>query len=182
VCRTCLLVKLLLASIVFASGACVAQQPATVIHDGGQTVPIAPFLAPLFADQKNLAASRNQAQQRGAPNPPASPITGMFPLKTSKLSPGRAAPSKVKMLIAMPIFVIGDDEQSRQWMSRNEKLLFDSNATGIVVQAATEAQFWALRKQYPSLRMVPANGDELFRAFGLSRYPFLIKTGGEVVQ
>jgi integrating conjugative element protein (TIGR03765 family) len=155
-----------------------AQAPAVVIHDSGQTLPIAPYLAPLYAEQV-------PARRRSPANPPlqdATPMSAMFPLKTTKLSPGKVSPTNVKMLMPMPIFVVGDDPVSRAWMTRNSKVLFDLQATGIVVQAATEAQFWAFRNAYPALRMVPSQGDDLNRTFGLKAYPFLIKTDGEVVQ
>lgn len=155
-----------------------AQTAAIVIHDSGQTLPIAPYLAPLYAEQV-------PARRRSSANPPlqvATPMSAMFPLKTTKLSPGKISPTNVKMLMPMPIFVVGDDPQSRAWMTRNSKVLFELQATGIVVQAATEDNFWALRNAYPALRMVPSHGDDLYRTFGLNAYPFLIKTDGEVVQ
>ncbi len=155
-----------------------AQAPAVEIHDSGQTLPIAPYLAPLYAEQV-------PARRRSPANPPlqnATPISAMFPLKTTLLAPGKIAPTNVKMLMPMPIFVVGDDPVSRAWMNRNAKVLFDLQATGIVVQATTEAQFWAFRNAYPALRMVPSHGDDLNRTFGLKAYPFLIKSDGEVVQ
>jgi integrating conjugative element protein (TIGR03765 family) len=155
-----------------------AQAPAVVIHDSGQTLPIAPYLAPLYAEQV-------PARRRSPANPPlqnATPMSAMFPLKTTLLAPGKISPTNVKMLMPMPIFVVGDDPMSRAWIKRNSQVLFDLQATGIVIKAATEADFWALRNAYPALRMVPSHGDDLNRTFGLRAYPFLIKSDGEVVQ
>ncbi|AKX44902.1 hypothetical protein AKN87_07185 [Thiopseudomonas alkaliphila] len=97
-----------------------------------------------------------------------------FPV-VSKLTPGAV---KAKTLSAsglvQPIFMIGYDKHSAQWLSERYHILKELNALGLVVNVPTAEAMAELQKIAPDLMLQPIPGDDLAKHIGVKHYPVLI--------
>ena len=152
-----------------------ASRPPTVIHDAGG-VPLAPYFEP-FADE-------------GAPEPvsqpPAQPLPPqLFPVVSARGGPGRLLqnpmPSKLPGGPGQPIFIVGDDAASVDWLQRNADALHRMGAQGIVASVRTPEDFLRLRGLV-DLRMTPMSSDALLEAAGIHVWPVLIGADGTISQ
>lgn len=103
----------------------------------------------------------------------------MLPVTSEQLSPGRVTPRALDLPGGFtPIFLIGDDELSRQWLAQRGDILREMNAVGLVVQVEDVAAMQALRAEAPGLELHPVSGDGLADRLGLQHYPALISQRG----
>ena len=73
-----------------------------------------------------------------------------------------------------PICVIGTDDLSVAWVTRNLQTLVEMNAQCLLVAAESEAQARALLELAPGLSIHPAHGDAIADYFKIAHYPVLI--------
>ncbi|MBZ9559054.1 integrating conjugative element protein [Halomonas coralii] len=103
----------------------------------------------------------------------------MLPIESRRLSPGRVPARSIELPDGFtPIFLIGDDDLSRQWLAQRGDVLRDMNAVGLVVQVRNEQSLQALRAEASGLELRPASGDDLAGRLGLRHYPVLISRHG----
>ncbi len=132
-----------------------ASAALVVVGDlGGE--PTAPYFDAINADKDAVA---------GASTVPAAP--------PESLSISDMLPSGMP-----PVFVVGDDSLSRQWLSQHAAALGQMHATGMVVSVKDTAALSALRALAPSTEMVPVSGGDLARRLHLVHYPVLITEKG----
>jgi integrating conjugative element protein (TIGR03765 family) len=84
-----------------------------------------------------------------------------------------------------PVFVLGADEVSAQWLRHNLRALHAMRAMGLVVQADNARVMGALQGLGDGLPLAPARSPWLQRrliAVGVNVYPVLIQADGSVVQ
>ena len=107
-----------------------------ILHDTGQAVSIEPYLAPIkpkFRPAGDL------------PPPPALTVGGYgLPVTTPSMKPGKVQPRSVaalqgKMAGARPLFLIGADQWSLQWLQQNQARLAELHAVGMVVDVDAES-------------------------------------------
>ncbi|REF26437.1 integrating conjugative element protein (TIGR03765 family) [Xenorhabdus cabanillasii] len=98
----------------------------------------------------------------------------MLPVSTPELSPGKVASRSLQLPGIGALFLIGDDPDSRQWLSQYAATLMKLNAVGLVVNVREMAGLQALRALAPGLLLSPASGTELARRLQLQHYPVLI--------
>ena len=159
------------------AGAALAASAPVIIHDSGQTRPLAPYysaLAPEEADRPDHPAD---------PEPGRRAPGAYLPLRTQLMSPGRVARKtraemSVMGLPAVPVFVIGADKTSLRWLSANRDQLVALGAVGLLVQAETVADLQAVARAGTGLRITPVPGDEIARQLDLTHYPVLISGEG----
>lgn len=162
--------------IMWPAIACAAQlsNPALeVAADSGNTVPMGQYLAHLV---------------QGAKSDPRQ-ITGVsFPL-VSKLQSAVMQNEGVQVFdgrwMSNPIFVLGTEKASVQWLMLNQQRLFDMGAMGYVVQSPGPEHFKALQSLGNGLVFAPASGDWLEQrllAAGVRVYPVLIQANGRAIQ
>lgn len=150
-----------------------ASAALVVIGDlGGE--PTAPYFDAINADKDAVA---------GAPSVSAAPreslsISDMLPVTTPEMSPGPVSPQPLQLGGMPPVFVVGDDPLSKQWLSQHAARLGQMNATGMVVSVKDPAALTALRALSPSTEMVPVSGGDLARRLHLTHYPVLITDNG----
>lgn len=166
--------------VVFSAAAVVGtacMAGVTAIHEGGPTIPIgqhlAAFLAPASAPSHGAAPA-----QVGA-------LPATFPIATEAMRPGRLqAPMRVRSAgwLAAPMFILGDDPQSRQWLAANRNRLHRLGASGLVVQVASIDTFRSLRAIAPELPMAPSSIEKVARQAGLSVYPLFVGADGRASQ
>lgn len=102
----------------------------------------------------------------------------MLPVRSPALTPGIVTPRSIQAPGLPPLFLIGDDERSRAWLSKQQSKLRQLSARGLVVQVENAAALQALRSLAPGLELVPVAGDDMAQRLNLSHYPVLITATG----
>ncbi|VTR37421.1 integrating conjugative element protein, PFL_4695 family [Serratia fonticola] len=74
-----------------------------------------------------------------------------LPVTTPELTPGKVESKALSLSGMRPIFLIGDDELSRRWLSLRRDILGQLNAVGLVVNVASEAALNELKKHAEGL-------------------------------
>jgi len=149
----------------------------TVIHEGGPTVPIGQYFAALSA-QPSVASN-------GAVPAQASTLPMAFPITTPSMRPGSLhAPVRLRTAgwLVAPMFIVGDDALSRQWLAANHDKLRRLGASGLVVNVASIDAFRSLRTAAPDVAMAPGSVEALARQASLSVYPLYVAADGQVSQ
>lgn len=106
-----------------------------------------------------------------------------FPLRSS-MHPGVLTTPKRfenKLLNRNPFFVVGNDEQSRDWIDVNKSYLAKINAKGFVTNISSESEYRSLEAFAKPLTLSAIPLDELVQSLGLRVYPVLI-TNEEIAQ
>lgn len=98
----------------------------------------------------------------------------MLPVKTPELMPGKVASRPLQLPGIGTLFLVGDDLDSRQWLSQNAVRLKQLHAVGLVVNVSEIAGLQSLRALVPDILLSPASGSELARRLQLQHYPVLI--------
>src|SRR5690554_5019758 len=97
-----------------------------------------------------------------------------FPV-TSKLTPGVVQPQTISAhALVQPIFLIGYDKLSAQWLSERHNILKELNAIGLVVNVPSAQAMAELQAIAPNLILQPIPGDDLAKNIGVKHYPVLI--------
>lgn len=106
-----------------------------------------------------------------------------FPLRSSMRAGVLATPKRFenKLLNRNPFFVVGNDEQSRDWIDANKSYLTKINAKGFVTNIASESEYRSLEAFAKPLTLSAIPLDELVQSLGLRVYPVLI-TSEEIAQ
>ncbi|TWH75935.1 integrating conjugative element protein (TIGR03765 family) [Azomonas agilis] len=101
-------------------------------------------------------------------------IADVFPVISMRLSPGFIEDRAIDMPGLNPVFLIGNDSLSRNWLRANKSLLQRLKATGLVVNAASPDSVNELSVLVDGLLLLPVTGDDLARLLDLEHYPVLI--------
>ncbi|MCG5526637.1 integrating conjugative element protein, partial [Ectothiorhodospira haloalkaliphila] len=156
-----------------------------VIFDSGQTVPLAPYRAPLEAEEADSGP--------GLATPPVSPgqspggvvdLASRLPLTTPALRPGRVtedARGDVRerlQYLPRPFCVLGTDRFSLQWLVTHRAVLRREQVACLVVEVPDEAAYQRLQEAAEGVPLTPVPGEDLAAQFGLSVYPLLITREG----
>lgn len=101
-------------------------------------------------------------------------MEAMFPVTSVLLTPGYVASSAIQAPNLPPIFMIGHDDYSIQWLMKQQDRLRDIGALGLVVNVQTLQEFNALQSLVPDLPLSPVSGDDIAQRLNLQHYPVLI--------
>uniref|UniRef100_UPI000C03A83F integrating conjugative element protein n=1 Tax=Xenorhabdus budapestensis TaxID=290110 RepID=UPI000C03A83F len=108
-----------------------------------------------------------QPNYRSAQPHPFSPeVAGeaaMLPVNTPELTPGKVVNRSLQLPGIGALFLIGDDADSRRWLSQNTTRLKILHAVGLVVNVSEMAGLQSLRALAPDVLLSPASGSELAR-------------------
>jgi integrating conjugative element protein (TIGR03765 family) len=103
----------------------------------------------------------------------------MLPVRSELLAAGPVEHHATKLSgLTQPMFLVGDDERSRQWLQQRLPELRRLKAVGLVVQVQSIDRLHALRRLAPGVMLSPVSGDDLARRLGLRRYPVLLTPTG----
>lgn len=128
--------------------------------------------APLFS------AIEPEPEHRLSP-PAAIPLEeAVFPVISSRLSPGAFTPRALSLPGMTPLFLMGDDPLSLRWLSEKQAMLISLDATGLVVNVASAERLQRLRENAGALTLLPVSGDDLAERLQLKHYPVLITGSG----
>jgi len=149
-----------------------AASPLTVLHDSGDTQPLAPLLE---------ASGFNQDAEASGLPPIAPPMDVVrqqtVTVRSPSLSPGtqtRIAVGKAGTFLPRPIFLVGADEASLSWLANHRIQLATLGAVGLVVEANGEADMLKVLRVAGDLPLAAGSGEMLAEQFGLRHYPVLI--------
>ena len=99
---------------------------------------------------------------------------GAFPVTSKHLTPGEVQGRVINAPGLQPLFVIGDDDVSRTWLSQRREQLQQLHALGLVVNVASAERFAEVQRWAAGLQVVPAPSDDLAHRLGITHYPLLI--------
>lgn len=149
--------------------------PLEVVADTGASIPADPYFAHLINGE-----SSNPELVQGI----------RFPVR-SLLKNGVLAKDQLQVFapswMATPIFVVGCDAASANWVQLNKARLSDLGAVGVVVDAPDLASFKAMQAQAQAVHLMlsiaqgPWLQERLQRA-NVDVYPVLIHTNGHAIQ
>ncbi|CAM3970319.1 integrating conjugative element protein [Xenorhabdus thuongxuanensis] len=143
------------------------QAELNVIADlGGQDA--SPFYESIYAQPDDISA------QPPSSLPEMVGEAAMLPVKTPELTPGQVISRSLQLPGIGALFLIGDDPDSRQWLSQNATRFKQLHAVGLVVNVSEIAGLQSLRALAPDVLLSPASGSELARRLQLQHYPVLI--------
>ena len=129
----------------------------------------------------------NNGQAKPLPNQPQtlryhSPVPADFkapleplPVKTEAMTPGPVQARHIdRSSLNRPVFIVGFDPMSLQWLKRHHLQLKQIKATGIAVNVESNAQLNTLRQAVAGLEINPVAGDTIAQQLQLRHYPVLI--------
>ncbi len=171
--------RLAMAAAVFFLGMSTVTAEPEVLLDTGQTISIDPYL--------ELITPRKATPEPAPSMPPLSLPSYGLPIETPSMTPGkvdrRALPTlQGKMAGVSPLFLVGADRWSVQWLQQNREHLLRLSAVGIIVAAKKEQELAILRQAAQGLRLYAMSAEAIASEHGIRHYPALIAPPGIVVQ
>lgn len=154
-----------LAALAFAQ-----QGKLIVVEDKGGT-----STEPYFREL-GLLADEAANRPLTADNKPIKSVkdTDMLPVRSELLTPGKVESVNIQAFGMTPIFLIGDDPLSKQWLANNKAKLVQLRANGMVVNVKSANGLANLKAIVPELQLAPIAGDDIAKRLGLKHYPVLI--------
>jgi integrating conjugative element protein (TIGR03765 family) len=146
-----------------------------VIFDNGKTQPLTAYLPAVKLPVQNAFQASTTATIFNADR--LQVLAHSLPVTTPDLTPGKVLPKAVSIpYLERPVFIIGADVFSLQWLQRHRERLNTLHAVGWVVNVENAKQLAQLKQQAAPLELVALSGSELAQQFGLSHYPVLISS------
>ena len=165
-------IGLLSTTTVFAQ---TASAPLIVVEDRGGASAL-PYYQPLNPQPDDTARPAPLPRPRVGNSAEAE--AAMLPVRSANLSPGDVPRRVIRAPGLTPLFLVGDDDRSRDWLQQRGKDLQALRAVGLVVNVATPEALAALRRLAPGLVLLPVSGDDLAQRLGIKHYPVLITATG----
>jgi integrating conjugative element protein (TIGR03765 family) len=155
---------LLLACLSFFLPGLALSEP-EIIYDSGNTKPTG-----IHLKEHRIQLSETPK----APGPGNIPIV-KYPVTTTKLSVGQVEPKAVKLPLGFhPVFIVGNDELSRQWLQIKHDRLLELRAVGILIEVKSQEDLEELQKRFPKLVFMPMSVDGIAENLPVKHYPVLI--------
>lgn len=99
----------------------------------------------------------------------------IFPIETPLMSPGKTEARQIDLpQLPQPLFIIGSDELSKNWLKEHAAQLKKIKAIGFLIQAQNETDFEAVKNIADGLAIIPLSGDQLATQWNINHYPVLI--------
>lgn len=110
-------------------------------------------------------------------------VQGHFPVRSKMLKVGRLTPDQAKDLkfemVSQPIFMIGYDRVSMDWLKANRGHLSKNKAIGLVVNVETVSQMDELQAiAGRDIVLQPTPGDSIAEHLKIRNYPFYMDNKG----
>lgn len=168
----CISGALLSALLVASPGVALAEPQ--VIYDSGLTWPLAPFMAIFDEDFAGQSAEPPPKLPSGVT------LEALLPIRTPEMRPGTVRPRTLQgpPTATRPLFLIGVDAGSLEWLETHRETLIELGAVGMLIEAESVAEVQQVAARTEGLEVLPASGSELARALGLRHYPVLISARG----
>lgn len=102
----------------------------------------------------------------------------ILPIVSHRMTPGKVQSVQMNLPGMLPIFLVGTDNLSRNWLRENYLYLRKIGAMGLVVSVKTTQELDELRQLVPELTLMPTPGDDLASRLNLAHYPALLTAEG----
>ncbi|MGH8471354.1 MAG: PFL_4695 family integrating conjugative element protein [Gammaproteobacteria bacterium] len=145
-----------------------------VIRDAGGE-PIGPYLARLAL--RDVRAIRPV----GAPIARSDRTYSLkphLPIRSPSLTPEPFKARQLSTRFLQPLFLVGADKESLQWLEANAERLKHVRAIGILVQAETQTEVTQAIAAAHGLPLIPASGEAFAETLGIRHHPVLITREG----
>lgn len=144
-----------------------SEEALTVIYDSGDTLPLEPYLPKRVSKEKTAT----QMAKRQLPF--------NLPITTPSMQSGEVTTSpKALRYLQRPLFLVGTDQLSRDWLAEKRQQLIRLGAVGLLVEAKNVQEIEAVLTLAEGLRVVPASAEGFATELGLSHYPILLSKEG----
>ncbi len=179
------LITLLIVPLLTASGLSIALVNTAKIHPYVKTmVVINGNASPTYSMSKytqgfmpnigRLLQSINQSNINDVVKKPAKVKFDYLPIKTPNMMPGAVQARKINFpQLLYPIFLVGSDENSLQWLEKYAPRLKKLHAVGLLVQANTKNNIKSINQVANGVPIIPASGFQIGKQFGVKHYPVL---------
>lgn len=97
-----------------------------------------------------------------------------LPVRSKRLSAGPVQGRVINAPGLTPFFLVGDDENSRLWLSQHANELRQMQAMGLVVNVESSERLAVIQGWITEVRIAPTPGDDLAQRLNLEHYPVLI--------
>ena len=113
-------------------------------------------------------------------NSPPDPTTlnWVLPVHSARLSPGVVPPRTLSLPGMTPLFLVGQDAASLEWLSRHAHELLKLGANGLAVEVDDARALRRIQTAAPGLNIWPVSGDDIAERLDLGHYPVLITPTG----
>ncbi|WP_130905549.1 MULTISPECIES: integrating conjugative element protein [unclassified Pseudomonas] len=138
-----------------------------------QWLSVAAFDAP--ANPQPHAAFESPALDQ-APDPHA--LNWVLPVHSARLTPGTVVRRALNLPGLLPLFLIGQDSVSLEWLSKHAQALKALNASGLAVEVVNAQALRRIQAAAPKLNIWPVSGDDIAERLELEHYPVLITPTG----
>ncbi|HCI9941577.1 TPA: integrating conjugative element protein [Salmonella enterica subsp. enterica serovar Infantis] len=163
--------KALIVSVLLTTSSLAALN---VIADlGGEST--APLFDAINNENNEFTPPRSLAAE---PAPAPADISDMLPVATPEMSAGKVVSRELHLAGMTPVFLVGDDQLSREWLTLRLDELKRLHATGLVVNVGDKDAFTELQQLIPGVTLLPASASEIARRLQLNHYPVLITSTG----
>ncbi|ENJ5109445.1 integrating conjugative element protein [Salmonella enterica] len=148
-----------------------------VIADlGGEST--APLFDAINNENNEFTPPRSLNSTETSAYPAPADISDMLPVTTPEMSAGKVVSRELNLTGMTPVFLVGDDVLSREWLALRRDELKRRHATGLVVNVSDKAALAELQQLIPGVTLLPASASEIARRLQLSHYPVLITSTG----
>ncbi|HDS1776809.1 MULTISPECIES: integrating conjugative element protein [Pseudomonas] len=119
----------------------------------------------------------------GTPAPPSQrpdprALTWALPVHSTRLSPGAVSPRALSLPGFTPLFLVGHDVASLEWLAQHAQRLQDLGASGLAVEVADAPALRRIQAAAPGVDIWPVSGDDIAERLELQHYPVLITPTG----
>ncbi len=143
-----------------------AKEPFTVIFDSGNTLPVEPYLP-------------EEIKEISPPEPRTDPAIFQLPISTPSMRPGVVNIEPVSLqYLQRPLFLVGVDDWSKQWLIAKREQLIEINAIGLIIEAQSLDQIREVMQLAEGLEIAPASAESFAPDLGLTHYPILLSKHG----
>ncbi|EBA8598821.1 integrating conjugative element protein [Salmonella enterica] len=148
-----------------------------VIADlGGEST--APLFDAINNENNEFTPPRSLNSTETSAYPAPADISDMLPVSTPEMSAGKVVSRELNLTGMTPVFLVGDDALSREWLALRRDELKRRHAIGLVVNVSDKAALAELQQLIPGVTLLPASASEIARRLQLSYYPVLITSTG----
>lgn len=115
-----------------------------------------------------------QAVEPTMPRPDPRRLSWVLPIHSARLTPGPVTPRVLDIPGMTPLFLVGQDPLSLQWLAEHAQALQALGASGLAVEAANSDALQRIQATAPELPIWPVSGDDIAARLQLEHYPVLI--------
>ncbi|WP_455921140.1 integrating conjugative element protein [Pseudomonas putida] len=115
-----------------------------------------------------------QADEPTSTAPDPRQLSWVLPIHSARLSPGPVTPQVLDMPGMTPLFLVGQDPLSLQWLAEHAQALQALGASGLAVEVANSDALQRIQATAPELPIWPVSGDDIAARLELEHYPVLI--------